>query len=377
MGNKTNQSVMRVSSFLFITFLGCSLFFSCNEISSSKTTVELEEIIPLSYAKGISMYKTSEGTVVTVTNPQTQEILDHFLVSQLEETQMKNIKLIHPNFQSVLAYSSTYISFMSALGVENKITGVTYSQGIRNNEIKKRLTEKKTIDVGSDQSPDKELIVSLHPDLAMIYPSNGNHDWFSSFSIPTITNVEYLEIHPLAQAEWIKLYGVLFNKERLADSLFSEIEKKYLNETSSNQGEKPVILCGELYDDVWTLPGGRSFTSKLIEDAGGIYFLENDTTSGSRKLDFETILSKDSTFDYWLLLTFNFHPITYSYLKENKPRYSYLSIFSTDKISVCNTATSSYFETGILEPHILLKEIKSFIQQKAPEDSLRYFKRLK
>ncbi len=364
--------------FLYV-LLSLIFFGSCSISDSNKEPIQFEEIIPLNYAKGLSMYKTNEGTVVTITNPQTQEVLDHFLVSSQDNSEMKGIKLVTTPFKSVLTYSSTYISFMNVLNEVDKITGVTYSQGISNKKIKERLSTKLTLDVGSDQSPDKELIVSLKPDLAMIYPSNGNHDWFQSFSIPTVSNVEYLEIHPLAQAEWIKLYGVLFEKEKMADSIFRSIEKSYLTEVVSKDSstQKPVVLCGELYDDVWTLPGGRSFTSKLIEDAGGRYFLNSDSSSGSKKLDFETILSQDSTLDYWLLLTYNQKDISYDYLKKNKPRYSYLSVFSPEKISVCNTATSSYFETGILEPQILLKEIKSFIQHTENQDSSRYFKQLK
>lgn len=359
--------------FIFCIFL----VGSCSTVDSNRETLELKEVIPMKYAKGLSMYTTNEGTVVTITNPQTQELLDHFLVTSQKKSQMENVKVLTAPFHSILAYSSTYISFVSALDEVSKITGVTYSQGISNTQIKQQLASRQTTDVGSDQSPDKELIVSLNPDLAMIYPSNGNHDWFNSFSIPTITNVEYLEINPLAQAEWIKLYGVLFEKEQLADSLFQQIEANYLSEIFSlADSQKPVVLCGELYDDVWTLPGGKSFTSKLIEDAGGRYFLETDTTAGSRKLDFETILSKDSILDHWLLLTYNSQPITFSYLKENKPRYSYLSVFSREKISVCNTATSSYFETGIIEPHVLLREIKWLIHNLEPKDSLKYFKKI-
>ena len=360
--------------FLYLATLLLTLA-SCSGNDSSQESILFEELISLKYANGLSLYKTNEGTVVTITNPQTQEILDHFLVTSKEESEMSNIKVVTTPFESVLAYSSTYISFMSALKEVDKITGVTYSQGISNQRIKERLATKQTLDVGSDQSPDKELVISLKPDLAMIYPNNGNHDWFQSFSIPTIANVEYLEVHPLAQAEWIKLYGVLFEKEELADSIFNEIEKNYKSEiVMASDSNLPVVLCGELYDDVWTLPGGRSFTSKLIEDAGGQYFLSSDTNSGSRKLDFEYVLSQDTLLDYWLLLTYNPKPITYQYLKENKPRYSYLSVFSPEKMSVCNTATSSYFETGILEPHILLKELKSLIKDSTRLENSKYFK---
>lgn len=362
-------------NYLYTVFL-LIFFFQCNTFVDNSPPIELTEIIEFEYAKGLSMYRTSEGVVVTISNPITNEILDHFLVTDNETSKLSSIKVIQKPFKSVLAYSSTYISFMDAIEEASKITGVTYSKGISNPIIKKRINKGLAKDMGSDQSPDKELIISLKPDLAMIYPSNGNHNWFSSFDIPTIKNLEYLEIHPLAQAEWIKLYGVLFNKETEANKVFKAIKENYISAKNYNNSsnKKPVVLCGELFDGTWTLPGGKSFTSQLIKDAGGIYFLENDSTSGSKKLDFEYILEKDSIIDYWLLLSYSQSPITISYLKQNKPRYTYLSVFEPSKIGVCNTATSPYFEKGILEPHVLLNEIKTLIHGVYKRDTSIYFK---
>ena len=333
-------------------------------LTSNSEPIEFEEMIEFSYAKGIKIYQTNEGHVVTISNPSNGKVLDHFLITESSKSNLSNIKTVQKPINRVLAYSSTYITFLDALNEVEKIKGVTYSKGISNKKIKQQLKLDSTIDVGSDQSPNKELVVSLNPDVALIYPSNGSHDWFSSFDIPTITNVEYMEIHPLAQAEWIKLYGILFDKKELADSIFNGIENEYnLNRVNDSAKEKPVVLCGELYDNVWTLPGGNSFINQLITDAGGLYFLNKDTTTGSRKLDFEYILKYDSVIDYWMLLTYNSKPVTYSLLKTNQPRYSYLSVFQPNKVSVCNTALTPYFETSILEPHLLLKDIKSFIYQ--------------
>ena len=352
-------------------------FSSCLDNESNSESINFEELIEFNYAKGLKIYKTNEGHVVTITNPSNGETVDHFLISNKEKSNLSNIKLIKTPITHVLAYSSTYISFMDALGEIEKIKGVTYSQGLYNSKIIEQLNSKQTIDVGNDQEPDKELIVSLKPNLALIYPSNGNHDWFSSFDIPTISNVEYLETHPLAQAEWIKLYGILFEKEKEADSIFKYIEQQYNSEVISNPGEiKPTVLCGELYDNVWTLPGGRSLTAQLIKDAGGTYFFSNDTTTGSKKLDFEYILKNDTGLDYWLLLTYSNKTVTTQTLKDKNERNKYLSVFAKEKIGVCNTATTPYFEKGLIQPHILLKEIKLLLKTGENLDSLVYIKPL-
>ncbi len=360
-----------------LLFISLIFVASCTENNTKEEAINFEELIEFDYAKGLKIYKTNEGHVVTVLNPMNGETVDHFLVTDKETSNLSDIKIIKTPIRNILAYSSTYISFIDALGEIEKIKGVTYSQGLYNKKIKEQLASKHTIDVGNDQQPDKELIVSLHPDVALIYPSNGNHDWFSSFEIPTIANVEYQETHPLAQAEWIKLYGILFDKERIADSIFNSIKTQYLAEiVRENESAKPRVLCGELYDNVWTLPGGKSLTAQLIQDAGADYFYSNDTTTGSKKLDFEYILKNDSGIDYWLLLTYNNKPVSLQTLQNKNERYKYLSVFEANKIGVCNTATTPYFEKGLIQPHILLREIKSLVKTGNKPDSLVYIKGL-
>ena len=46
--------------------------------------------------------------------------------------------------------------------------------------------------------------------------------------IPVIYNGDWVESSALAKAEWIKFFGVLYNKEKEADSIFNEIERNYL-----------------------------------------------------------------------------------------------------------------------------------------------------
>ena len=46
--------------------------------------------------------------------------------------------------------------------------------------------------------------------------------------VKVIFNADYLETDPLGKAEWIKLFGALYCKENLADSIYnSEVEEYY------------------------------------------------------------------------------------------------------------------------------------------------------
>ena len=98
-------------------------FSSCLDIESNSEPINFEELIEFNYAKGLKIYKTNEGHVVTITNPSNGETVDHFLVSNKEKINLSNIKLIKTPLNNILAYSSTYISFMDALGEIEKIKG--------------------------------------------------------------------------------------------------------------------------------------------------------------------------------------------------------------------------------------------------------------
>ena len=92
---------------------------------------------------------------------------------------------------------------------------------------------------------------------------------------------------------------------------------------------------------------------------------------------FEYILKHDTGIDYWLLLTYSQNPISLDNLKSKNERYQYISVFESNKIGVCNTAFTPYFEKGLIEPHILLREIKALIKTGNKPKSLIYINPIK
>lgn len=345
-----------------LLLLSFTYFVACNTNEHSTKEILAEKAISNKYAKGFSISESENGNIYKVFNPQTNVLIDSFFISN--STQLnKNV-----------VFSATYISFLDKINELNTIKGVTYSGGIFNETIKSKLSAKEIVDIGSDNEPNKELILNIKPDVVFSFPSNGNLDWLKQFNIKNIPVTEYLENHPLAQAEWIRFFGYLFHKEKIADSIFNSIETEYLNlanEQLTNKN-KPTVLGGELYDNSWTLPGGNSITSKLIEDAGGNYLSFGDTSSGSYKIDYEIILNNKQPIDFWIFPSYDFNLITKDYLLQKKPKYKFLNIINSQNIAVCNTAKTPYFEQGIIEPNVILKDLINVFNRKT--DSNTYFK---
>lgn len=79
---------------------------------------------------------------------------------------------------------------------------------------------------GKYSAPDYERIVSANCGLAientMIYHTPEVKEQLEKFGIPVLVERSSYESDPLARMEWVKLYGILFDKEAEAETFFNE-----------------------------------------------------------------------------------------------------------------------------------------------------------
>ena len=203
--------------------------------------------------------------------------------------------------------STTHIAMISALGEENTIAGVSGTGFIFSGSLIRNVEKGMIEDVGYEANLNKELILKISPDLIMMYgigsESAGYVGKIKELGIKVLFNADYLETDPLGKAEWIKLFGALYCKENLADSIYkSEVEKytELRSFISQNITARPKVLLGLPFKDTWYISPGNSFISKLIEDAGGYYLWQNTESSVSMPLGIENVYLRALTADYWL-----------------------------------------------------------------------------
>ena len=131
--------------------------------------------------------------------------------------------------KKIICMSTTHLAMISALGEKNTIAGVSGTKFIFSESLIKNVEMGLISDVGYDAGLNKELILKISPDLIMMYgigsESAGYISKIKELGVKVVFNADYLETDPLSKAEWIKLFGALYCKERLADSIFnSEVE---------------------------------------------------------------------------------------------------------------------------------------------------------
>ena len=287
--------------------------------------------------------------------------------------------------ESNLVFTAPHCQLLTELGCQNAITGVCDKDYINIPDIKSRAQADAKVahpimDCGSSMQPDIERIIALHPEALLISPfeNSGGYGKLDKLRIPVIETADYMETSPLGRAEWIKLYGLLLGSSK-ADSLFSAIEKEYL-QLKAEAAKLPLglsILTERKTGNVWYVPGGKSTMGILLRDAHARYIFADDTHSGSLSMSPEQIIAKGNQVDVWAFKYFGGNALTKQDLLAEYQGYQALKAFQTDTVYETDTSCEPYFELTSFHPEILLRE---FIILSHPEagdkfGKLRFYKK--
>ena len=391
---------------LMISSLG---LLSCQ---GGKTAAGMEEggdTLQMKYAQLLTIVSHDEGsyTEVKVHNPWKEgtELHRYILVPKGKEGDATMAKLagqahgegkkaaalgvktdtVRTPLESNLVFTAPHCQLLSELGCQNAITGVCDKDYINIPDIKSRAQADAKVahpimDCGSSMQPDIERIIALHPEALLISPfeNNGGYGKLDKLRIPIIETADYMETSPLGRAEWIKLYGLLLSSSK-ADSLFSAIEKEYL-QLKAEAAKLPLglsILTERKTGNVWYVPGGKSTMGILLRDAHAKYIFADDQHSGSLSMSPEQIIAKGNQVDVWAFKYFGGNALTRQDLLAEYQGYQALKAFRTGTVYETNTSCEPYFELTSFHPEILLREFTILSHPEAGDKfgKLRFYKK--
>ena len=377
-----------------------------------KTAAGMEEggdTLQMKYAQLLTIVSHDEGsyTEVKVHNPWKEgtELHRYILVPKGKEGDATMAKLagqahgegkaaatlgvktdtVRTPLESNLVFTAPHCQLLTELGCQNAITGVCDKDYINIPDIKSRAQADAKVahpimDCGSSMQPDIERIIALHPEALLISPfeNSGGYGKLDKLRIPIIETADYMETSPLGRAEWIKLYGLLLSSSK-ADSLFSAIEKEYL-QLKAEAAKLPQglsILTERKTGNVWYVPGGKSTMGILLRDAHAKYIFADDQHSGSLSMSPEQIIAKGNQVDVWAFKYFGGNALTKQDLLAEYQGYQALKAFQSGNIYETDTSCEPYFELTSFHPEILLRE---FIILSHPEagdkfGKLRFYKK--
>lgn len=347
--------------------------------------------------------------------------------------------------RNVVCMSSGYAACLDALGCGSLISGVSGAGYITDTQLRERFkitrsgktpdrwidreadkcscpgdsSMKPLYDVGYGPSLDIERLLVLRPDLIAAYtvsPSDMRYmDRLSDAGIPVIFLYDHYEDHPLARAEYLRLFGLLAGRKEEADSLFGAVSRRYIHlsekvrewigkeagpgpeekdspEVGAVAGNgKPVrrkVLLNAPYGDAWYIPGADNYFSQMVRDAGGEVL---GARQGSRE---SSVITQEKAFllageaDFWL------NPgwcRTKSDILSSVPVSKYMDL---DGICICNNIRTTtpeggndFWESGAVRPDLILEDLVRIMHpdiadaifrstsgvESAVGDSLHYF----
>jgi iron complex transport system substrate-binding protein len=323
----------------------------------------------LQYAKGFSIQSLAGSTRITVYNPWqgANNISYRYLVSSIkpQASELVNAIWIKKPVRRIICLSTTQIGMIEFVNELETIVGISGVQYVCNPELEKYIKEGKVKDVGYDISLNYELIYSLKPDVILIYGVNSEasslYDRMKSYGIPALFIGEYLEPDPLAKAEWVKLIACLFDKESLVKSEYSKMAANYigLKNLIVKTVNQPVVMTGLPWKEAWNIPGGDSFTARLISDAGGKYVWAERKTRDNIPMNLEQAVNDAKNTDIWIN-TGTARAIadirsTDERLIRLRPVLK-MQVYNNNK-SIGSGGGNDYWERGVVHPELILQDL--------------------
>ncbi len=329
----------------------------------------VEKNIEIKYAKRFTIIYSHNITKVCLfgnkNNLDTTAVFYIYKTANILTANSKNTFFIKSPCNKIAALSSIYSAMLCELNCINSIAAIDNVDYITNIQIIEKQKSNKIIELSKGSQIDLEKTITLSPDIIFSFGmGEGEKDKnkkLDQTGIPIAIILDHLESSPLARAEWIKFFAAFVNKKELADSLFNETEKNYLElkKIAKNSSYKPSVFTEIKYSDAWYVPGGNSYIAQLIKDANANYIWANDINTGSFPLSFEQVFSKANKAEFWINLS---NIKTKKELLGFENRYREFNAFKVGNLYNNNKNTnalgySKYWETGMIYPNKILNDL--------------------
>lgn len=366
----------------FLAFIGCKK----NEKSDvAKTTIAKNTI---EYASGLAIYQYDGYSIVKVINPWPDANKNFTYIlkerNSIVPDSLQKYTAVQVPLQSIVVTSTTNIPFLEMLGVEKSLVGFPHTDYVSSEKTRQLIDNDSVKNVGQNEKLNMEQLIDLAPDLIVTFGVDNNNPMIENLQksgLKVMIQGDWMEQSPLGKAEWLKLYGTLFGKEKEAKILFDNIVKNYNEALKLVSSKKPesTVLYGSMYQDQWFVAKGNSWVAQFMKDAKANYLWSNVEGTGSLGLSFENILDKAKSADYWIASG----PFkTISELGDSNPHYSQFDAFASKNVYTFESKLGAkggtiYYELAPSRPDLVLKDyIKIFHPELLPKYTFTFAQKL-
>ncbi|MBO4375338.1 MAG: ABC transporter substrate-binding protein [Lachnospiraceae bacterium] len=233
----------------------------------------------LKYAKGFTIDRYGDLDYISIANSG-----DYLLVPEgadIPEDLAEKVRVLSRPVECTYLVSTSAMDLINACGALDavKLSGTKESDWYID-EAKEAMKNGSILYAGKYSAPDYELILESGCGLAientMIYHEPAVMTKLEELGIPVLVETSSYEDHPLGRLEWIKLYGVLFDRESEAEDYFERQMDmiRPLLEDAPDTG-KTVAFFHVTANGLINVRRNGDYITKMIEISGGHYVPEN------------------------------------------------------------------------------------------------------
>ena len=262
---------MKITPNYFVLFLLAMLSIQCKKEVETPTLILAKNTIQ--YAKGFTLTNYEGYSVIRVIQPWPKANKDFTYILKKDNGVIPDSLLQNPiisiPIQKIVVTSTTHIPSLEMLDVEQTLIGFPNLDYISSDKVRARIEAKKIKELGANQSLNTEVLIDLQPDVIIGFGIDNNNptlDNLQKSGLKVLLNGDWNEETPLGKAEWIKFFGALYDKQELADELFSKIEKDYLKNGYFAMNQSEEIYCKGL--TVTFIKRIEDVTAKVSENIG-------------------------------------------------------------------------------------------------------------
>lgn len=298
------------------------------------------------------------------------EIQGDTLIEVLKNNQVIQRTSCKKKPQSTAVFSTTHVHYLSHLNLQHALVATVYGERIQDEIVKNRIANQQCINWSNKEVSREQIAVCGAQGLLTLPYENRN--WSEIFpEIPVLPMFEYEETHPLGRAEWLVAVGFFFGKSNQSIDAFKQIEKKYSENCVQADTQQLKIAVLAFDGNAWTIAPNNSFWSVLMSNAGATYL--GCEGSKSQSFDFEQVVQLLENADMYFEVNYRENDFSFEMNDLSPKLQRYLQ--SKNKVVVgCNTAINGFFGCALLEPDVLLQEIRNCLNNK--ENHPKYFQKL-
>lgn len=382
-----------ISACLLLTF--SLLMFSCGqEAKVSETSVysgnlDLQYESAIRYAVGFNIQTENDYYILQIFSHynETTDTTNYVLTKEgaVVAARYAGFKSIRVPVDNIALLHSSYISYFDFCGAKDRIKAISEVKYVVDSVVYHDVQNGKLREVGYGEGLDKEQLLDIGIDLVVTvgWPNvpNKNQQRLDELGIAQIVFSDWQESTLLGRMEWVKVVAALTGTLDLANEKFEEIAGIYdsLTQLTKALENRPTVVCNLPYRGSWYVPGGNSYVSNLLYDAGGQYLWADDKGTGGLQLDFETVFAKGLTADYWINPGFSF---SLQDVTDKDQRLKDFSAVRNGRVynsvnKISRNQANDYWESGITNPHLILADMIHILHPELlPDHQMTYYKTL-